>query len=175
MARDELATHLGWPEVAFGCDALRASRNRPQAILWVTSLIRRHVAHDLINLARPKGCADQGDSFARFESVWHGQPSAPSTKLVQGELAVEGGLRSRDRKPTSAHNIVTRRSDPRVPNVARPVGRQRPMQKGNQLVSGITVEPDEDEILQHDRIIRRHLEHRPSSAIRAHIVLHGRE
>ena len=49
------------------------------------------------------------------------------------------------------------------------------MQKGNQLLSGITVEPDEDEILQHDRIIRRHLEHGPSGAIRAHIVLHGRE
>ena len=53
--------------------------------------------------------------------------------------------------------------------------RQRPMQKGNQLLSGITVEADEDEIVQHDRIIRRHLEHGPSGAIRAHIVLHGRE
>jgi hypothetical protein len=49
------------------------------------------------------------------------------------------------------------------------------MQERNQLVSGITVEPDKDEVVQHDRLIRCHVKHSPSGAIWAHIVLHGRK
>ena len=94
--------------------------------------------------------------------------SSPSTSLP-----VSGSKKASPHAPASAHNVVARSPDARVSSVTRPVSGQRPVQKGNHLVSGITVEPNEDEVVQHDRLISGHLEHGPSGAIRAHIILHG--
>jgi hypothetical protein len=49
------------------------------------------------------------------------------------------------------------------------------VQKGNQLVSGITVEPYQGNVVQCDRLVGQHVEHGPSGAVRAHVVLHGRK